>query len=98
MVRVLGNMLRASFDIIAGLSLKDVQGRLVDFLLAVAEPAEEGGEVARLDITLEELARMICASRQTVSGLLSELSRRGLVAKRGRGVYHIPDPQALRDL
>ena len=35
------------------------------------------------------------ATRQTVSTLLSDMARAGLVQKQGRGVYLIPDMAAL---
>jgi CRP/FNR family transcriptional regulator, carbon monoxide oxidation system transcription regulator len=99
MVRILGNILKSTFSIIGSLAFKDIYKRLVDLLL---EQSEERGEVTdegvvvRLDLSMEQLSQLIGASRQTTSTLLNEMIRTGIVEKRSRGVYLIPDLQALK--
>jgi CRP-like cAMP-binding protein len=98
MVRVLGHILKNSFLIIGGLAFKDIYSRLMDFMLAQARQSgvpEEDGLRLSLDLTIEQLAQHMGASRQTVSTLMGELARAGLVLKRARGVYFIPDMDAL---
>lgn len=98
MVRVLGQILKNSFSIIGGLVFKDIQKRLADYLLAEARQSgvpEGGGLVVRLDLTAEQLARLMGATRQTISTLINDMIREGLVERRSRGEFFIPDPQAL---
>nr|WP_321513176.1 Crp/Fnr family transcriptional regulator [uncultured Pseudodesulfovibrio sp.] len=98
MVRVLGHILQNSFSIIGGLAFKDIYNRLMDYLLREARDAgvpEDGGLLLKLDLTIEQLAQLMGASRQTVSTLLNDMERAGLMEKRGRGEYFIPDVDAL---
>lgn len=98
MVRVLGQILKNSFSIIGGLVFKDIQKRLMDFMLVQAREsgvAEGDGVVVRLDLTAEQLARLMGATRQTISTLINDMIREGLIERRGRGEYFIPDPPAL---
>jgi DNA-binding IclR family transcriptional regulator len=44
---------------------------------------------------MEQLAQLLGASRQTVSTLLNDMVRAGLMEKRGRGSYFIPRLEAL---
>jgi len=101
MVRVLGNILRNSVSIIDGLVFKDVYKRLVDFILAEAEhgkPAEDGSVPFELDLTIDQLSKLLGATRQSVSTLLNDMERAGLMVKEGRGHYRIPDLDALRQV
>ena len=98
MVRVLGHILQSSFSIIGGLAFKDIYTRLMEFMLAEARQSgveQEDGTVLTLNLTIEQLAQLMGATRQTVSTLLSDMVRAGLVARRRRGVYLIPDMDAL---
>ena len=98
MVRVLGHILRNSFSIIGGLAFKDIYNRLMDYILNEARSSgtpEEGGRLIRFNLTIEQLSQLMGATRQTVSTLLNDMERAGLMFKRGRGVYFIPDLDAL---
>jgi CRP-like cAMP-binding protein len=98
MVRVLGHILRNSFSIIGGLAFKDIYKRLMDYILSEASASgtpEDGGRLLTLNLTIEQLSQLMGATRQTVSTLLNDMERAGLMFKRGRGVYFIPDPDAL---
>jgi len=98
MVRVLGHILQNSFSIIGGLAFKDIYDRLMDYVLTQAREngqPDGGGVRIRLDLTMEQLARMMGATRQTVSTLLNDMGRAGLMTKKGRGEYLIPDIEAL---
>lgn len=66
--------------------------QLVHFLL---HEAEERGSLA-VELSQRDLAATLALSRQTVSRVLGELERQGLV-ERGRGVVRIRDLQRLRD-
>lgn len=98
MVRVLGHILRNSFSIIGGLAFKDIYNRLMDYILNEARTSgtpEDGGRLLTLNLTIEQLSQLLGATRQTVSTLLNDMERAGLMFKRGRGVYFIPDLEAL---
>ena len=100
MVRVLGDILKTSFDIIDGLAFKDANSRLVSLLLNEGHQhgrqIASGGIEVSIGLSVEQIARLVGASRQTVSTLLNDLIRAGLLERQGTGQYLIPDPEALR--
>lgn len=99
MVRVLGNILKMSFTIIDGLVFKDVNYRLVSFLVGEARKHgrahPDGGVEVEIDLPVEQVAQLLGSTRQTVSTLLNDLIRNGLLQRTGRGMLHIPDLQTL---
>lgn len=98
MVRVLGHILQNAFSIIGSLAFKDIYDRLLDYIANEAEESgtpRDGGVDMRLGLTTEQLARSVGATRQTVSTLLGDMERAGLMQKTGRGRYFIPDMEAL---
>lgn len=101
MTRVLGNMLKSSFEIIGRLAFKDITQRLVDVFEEHAKTNaldnEEHNVLIDIGLTTEQLSNVLCATRQTVSTLLNDLAREGLLEKRGKGRFFIPDMQALRE-
>lgn len=101
MVRVLGNVLKESFSIIEGLVFRDARCRVVALLATEARrhglPAE-GGVRVDIDLSMEHVAQLVGATRQTVSTLVNELIRSGLVKRLGRGQYLIPDVSALESV
>ena len=102
MVRVLGNILKTSFSIIDGLVFKDVNTRLVSLLVSEARrhgvPGKQGGVLFKIDLSVEQIARLVGSTRQTVSTLLNDLSRKGLIKRPERGTFIIPDLSALKAL
>ena len=99
MVRVLGHILQNSFSVIGGLAFKDIYARLMDYILSEAHQSgtpENGGVVVSLNLTMEQLSQLMGATRQTVSTLLNDMVRAGLMEKRGRGTYFISDIAALK--
>lgn len=97
-VRVLGGMLQNSFSIIDGLALRDSSGRLARYLLENSSQGADGELVVQLALSGEMLAQTLGASRQTVSTLLSDFTRAGVLQKVRRGVYIILDDARLREL
>jgi len=94
MVRVLGNILKTSFSIIDGLVFRDANSRLV--ALIAGEARRHGVERAEglsvtIDLSVEQIARLVGSSRQTVSTLLGDLVRAELIVRSGRGNFLIPD-------
>jgi CRP-like cAMP-binding protein len=97
---VLGELLKQSFSIIDSLVFKDVTQRLVEFLLYEARShgcPEEGGIRLAVDLTMEQLAAVVGSSRQTVSTLINEMVKAGVVVKRGRGEFLLPKLELLKD-
>lgn len=99
MVRVLGDILKTSFDIIDGLAFKDANCRLVSLILNEAQKRgkkrEDGSIHVEIGLSVEQIARLVGASRQTVSTLLNDLIRADLLQRAERGCFLIPDPLAL---
>lgn len=99
MVGVLGGMLAASFQIIDGLVFKDVNSRLATLLSSESKrngtASDCGGTIVQIDLSIEQIANLVGSTRQTVSTLLNDLSRKGLIQKMARGQYLIPDVTAL---
>lgn len=101
MVGILGGMLKNSFTIIESLVFKDVNSRLVGLLANEVEkhgiPTDEG-VVIQIDLSVEQIALLVGSTRQTVSTLLNELSRSGLIKKLERGKFLVPNSAALASL
>ncbi|PHR27442.1 MAG: Crp/Fnr family transcriptional regulator [Desulfotalea sp.] len=101
MVRVLGNILKTSFSIIDGLVFKDANSRLVAFLTGEARRhgiKEDDGIRVTIDLPVEQIARLVGSSRQTVSTLLNDLVRAELIIRSGRGTFVIPDISLLESV
>ncbi|HEX3693762.1 MAG TPA: Crp/Fnr family transcriptional regulator [Polyangia bacterium] len=87
--RQLVRRLNRSHDLAVRLVLTDVQGRVVSTLVALGR--QEGQVVAdgvliRQRPTQQELANLVGACRETVSRVVSDLTRRGLLQAQGRGL------------
>ncbi|OEF98014.1 Crp/Fnr family transcriptional regulator [Desulfuribacillus alkaliarsenatis] len=79
---VLGEALNNSLDIIENLAFKDVDERLYSFILKNAD--ERGIETSKglevnIQLTQEEIATMVGSTRQTISALLNDLQKNGLI-------------------
>ena len=102
MVRVLGNILKSSFSIIDGLVFKDSNFRLVALLSNEARkhgtPLKNNAIQLELNLSVEQIARLVGATRQTVSTLLNDLIRAGLLTRKNRGIFIIPDLEALESV
>lgn len=102
MVRVLGNILKTSFSIIDGLAFKDVNSRLVALLSNEARrhgvTMQDGSIKIQIDLSVEQIARLVGSSRQTISMLLNDLVRADLIERPERGKFLIPDLSALESV
>jgi CRP-like cAMP-binding protein len=81
--------LERSKQLAAGLALADVAARVVVALKGLAESQGESGAdavVIHNRPTQQELANSIGACRETVSRIVSDLARRGLITSRGRSL------------
>ncbi len=98
-VKVLGELLKNSTEIIESLVFKDVRQRLYDFLhhAALERGVAQGeGMLVDLGLSAEDLALLIGTTRQTVSTLINELIRDGKIEKVGRFKLLIHDLSAFR--
>jgi CRP-like cAMP-binding protein len=81
--------LRRADEVLADLVFSDVPGRvakaLLDFAARFGEKDPEGVRVAH-DLTQEELAQLVGASRETVNKSLADFAARGWVKREGRSI------------
>ena len=93
----LAHRLRRANDVVADLVFSDVPGRVAKALLDLAarfgRPADDGIHVHH-DLTQEELAQLVGASRETVNKALADFASRGWLRLDGKSVI-IMDPERL---
>jgi CRP-like cAMP-binding protein len=89
LLTVLAGRLRVTNDAMADLIFTDVPGRVAKALLSLgdrfAEPTADGPRVTH-DLTQEELAQLVGASRETVNKALSDFAGRGWIRLDGKSV------------
>jgi CRP-like cAMP-binding protein len=89
LLRVLARRLRRTNDALADLIFTDVPGRVAKALLELAQrfgtPEGDGVRVHH-DLTQEELAQLVGASRETVNKALADFSSRGWMRVDSRAV------------
>jgi CRP/FNR family transcriptional regulator, cyclic AMP receptor protein len=97
LLRALAQRLRRTNDVMADLVFTDVPGRVAKALLDLSErfgqPTDEGLYVHH-DLTQEELAQLVGASRETVNKALADFAGRGWLRIEARAV-HILDIDRL---
>jgi CRP/FNR family cyclic AMP-dependent transcriptional regulator len=89
LLQALAQRLRRTNEAMADLVFTDVPGRVAKALLDLAEKfgtEEPDGLRVRHDLTQEELAQLVGASRETVNKALSEFAHRGWLRIEGRAV------------
>ena len=82
LLRVLARRLRRTNDALADLIFTDVPGRVAKQLLELSErfgSEEPDGRRVHHDLTQEELAQLVGASRETVNKALADFASRGWV-------------------
>ena len=98
LLRALAQRLRRANDVMADLVFTDVPGRVAKQLLDLAgrfgEQQDDGLHVNH-DLTQEELAQLVGASRETVNKALADFAARGWLQISARSVL-ILDPERLR--
>jgi CRP/FNR family cyclic AMP-dependent transcriptional regulator len=97
LLQALAQRLRRTNDVLADLVFSDVPSRVAKALLGLADrfgqPTNEGIHVAH-DLTQEELAQLVGASRETVNKALADFSARGWIRIESRAVV-IRDVEGL---
>ncbi len=94
---VLAQRLRRDAQLLEEAAFLDVPGRLASVLLRLAEapaPPAEGPEVLPRGLTQTELARLVGATRESVSKWLGNFERRGLIGREG-GRIAVLEPDEL---
>lgn len=89
LLQVLARRLRRTNDALADLIFTDVPGRVAKALLGLADrfgTAEADGMRVHHDLTQEELAQLVGASRETVNKALADFSARGWMRVDSRAV------------
>lgn len=89
LLRVVARRLRHTTDNLADLAFIDAPARVAKQLLGLAlrfGVRENGGMRVRHDLTQEELAQLIGATRETVNKALSDFSSRGWIRVDGKSV------------
>jgi CRP/FNR family transcriptional regulator len=98
MLQALAQRLRRANDVVADLVFTDVPGRVAKNLLDLADrfgEQEREGLHVHHDLTQEELAQLVGASRETVNKALADFAARGWLQISARSVL-ILDPERLR--
>ncbi len=99
LLRVLARRLRRTNDALADLIFTDVPGRVAKALLDLSERfGSEDGEGLRVhhDLTQEELAQLVGASRETVNKALADFSSRGWMRVDSRAVTILDRDRLVR--
>jgi CRP/FNR family transcriptional regulator len=99
LLQALAQRLRRTNEAMADLVFTDVPGRVAKALLDLAEKfgaAEADGTRVRHDLTQEELAQLVGASRETVNKALSEFAHRGWLRIEGRSVLLLDSERLAR--
>ncbi|MGH3852968.1 MAG: Crp/Fnr family transcriptional regulator [Pseudonocardiaceae bacterium] len=97
LLRVIARRLRRTNNMLADLIFTDVPGRVAKALLQLAHDfgTQEGGTLrVTHDLTQEEIAQLVGASRETVNKALADFAHRGWLRLEGKSVL-ILDPQRL---
>jgi CRP/FNR family transcriptional regulator, cyclic AMP receptor protein len=101
LLRVLARRLRDTNDNLADLIFTDVPGRVAKLLLQLSQRfgvAHTDGDAIRVehDLTQEELAQLVGASRETVNKALADFVERGWIRLQGKCVIILDRPRLAR--
>jgi CRP/FNR family transcriptional regulator, cyclic AMP receptor protein len=99
LLRVLARRLRRTNNMLADLIFTDVPGRVAKQLLQLAQRfgGVEGGHLrVTHDLTQEELAQLVGASRETVNKALADFASRGWLRLEGKSVVILDQDRLAR--
>lgn len=97
LLRLLARRLRRTDDDLSDLVFTDVAGRAAKQLLRLAHQfgiQQDGAIRVNHDLTQEELAQLIGASRETINKILGDFTQRGWIRTQGKSVI-ITDTERL---
>ncbi len=99
LLRAIARRLRRTNETMADLVFSDVPGRVAKALLDLSKrfgvPSDEGIHVAH-DLTQEELAQLVGASRETVNKALADFASRGWIRLEARAVVLLDTERLAR--
>jgi len=96
-IKILCARLHHSRRLIYDLSTKNVQDRLVRFILDLADDVgvkNDDGILINVELTHEQISQMIATSRQSVTVILNDLESKKII-KKGQKKITVYDPNAL---
>jgi CRP/FNR family cyclic AMP-dependent transcriptional regulator len=100
LLRALARRLRRTNEAMADLVFSDVPGRVAKALLDLANrfgvAGDDGSVYVVHDLTQEELAQLVGASRETVNKALADFQNRGWIRLEPRGVYLLDEERLSR--
>ena len=98
LVAILGRAIMSCMRTIEDLTFRDIKQRIASFFLDhIGSPAELEQEFnVSINLTVEDIANLIGASRQATSTALNSLLKAGYLRRQGRNDYAIPSPARLR--
>jgi len=97
MLSVLSMRLKRFSTLIEDLSLKEVPGRLAAYLLYLSDRNDSCEELI-LDISKSQLASILGTIPETLSRILSKMTRENLIESDGKRKFLIKDRDSLTDL
>lgn len=98
MMRVLGRILSNAVNLIEDLAFRDVPQRLARFLLGRIQRSHhltDEGWLIQLELGTEDIASLLGTTRQTLSSLINQWEREGILQRRGRRTLLIAAPERL---
>jgi len=98
LIGLLGNRLRACFDLIRSISMPGARARVAQALLALG-PLDEpttARPVIRLPVSAREFAGAIGIVPETFSRAMTSLVQKGILERVGSGRYQVLDLEALK--
>ena len=97
LLSVLSLRLKRFTSLIEDLSLKEVPGRLAAYLLYLSD-REKSTDEFNLDISKNQLASILGTIPETLSRILTKMTKTGLIESDGKRMFVIKDRDSLIDL
>lgn len=101
MMRVLGRLLSNAVGLIEDLAFREVPARLARFLWQLTERRGhrlDHGWVVPLDFSIQDIASLLGTTRQSVSALINQWEREGVLQRQSRRSLLVPSLEPLKAL
>ncbi len=99
MMRVMGRLLSNAVGLIEDLAFREVPARLARFLCQLAERRglrQEHGWLVPLDFSMQDIASLLGTTRQSISSLINQWEREGVLLRQSRRSLLVPSLDALK--
>ncbi|MBS1142988.1 MAG: transcriptional regulator, Crp/Fnr family [Proteobacteria bacterium] len=99
MMRVMGRLLSNAVGLIEDLAFREVPARLARFLCQLAERRglrQEHGWLVPLEFSMQDIASLLGTTRQTVSSLINQWERDGILLRQSRRSLLLPSLESLK--